>query len=113
VAGPVGLGAADAIQAHGSAYLVGVDTDWTVSAPSYAGITLTSVVKKLDKSVLTAIGAIVSGTFQGGTNTSVLASGEVDIAPFHALDGVVPAKVKSDLTAIRAGIIDGSIKTTP
>jgi basic membrane protein A len=113
VAGPVGLGAADAITTHGNAYLIGVDTDWTVSAPTYAGITLTSVVKKLDKSVLTAIGAIVNGTFKGGANTSVLASGEVDIAPFHALDSVVSDKVKSDLGPIRAGIIAGTIATTP
>jgi basic membrane protein A len=113
VAGPVGLGTADAIVAHGSGYLIGVDTDWTVSAPTYTSITLTSVVKKLDKSVLTAIGAIVNGTFKGGSNTSVLASGEVDIAPFHALDAVVPAQVKVDLADIRAGIISGQIATTP
>jgi basic membrane protein A len=113
VAGPVGLGVGDAIMAHGNAYLIGVDTDWTLSAPTYKSITLTSVVKKLDKSVLTAIGAIVNGTFKGGVNTSVLASGEVDVAPFHDLDAVVPAKVKSDLDAIRAGIVAGTIKTTP
>ncbi|MGH2591993.1 MAG: BMP family ABC transporter substrate-binding protein, partial [Anaerolineae bacterium] len=32
VAGPVGLGAAAAVQDRGNAYLIGVDTDWTVSA---------------------------------------------------------------------------------
>jgi basic membrane protein A len=114
VAGAVGLGAASTILSSGaSAYVIGVDTDWTVSAPSYKSVTLTSVVKKLDKSVLTAIDAVIKGTFRGGPNTSVLASGEVDIAPFHDLDAVVPAKVKTDLDAIRAGIVAGAIHTSP
>jgi basic membrane protein A len=114
VAGAVGFGAAGVVLAHGgSAYVIGVDNDWTVSAPAYASVTLTSVVKKLDKSVLTAVGALVNGTFKGGTNTSLLASGEVDIAPFHQLDSVVPAKVKTDLDTIRAGIVSGAIATSP
>jgi basic membrane protein A len=114
VAGAVGLGAARAILSRGTtAYVIGVDSDWTESAPDYKSVTLTSVVKKLDKSVLTAIDALIKGSFRGGPNTSVLASGEVDIAPFHDLDSVVPAKVKTDLETIRAGIVSGTIHTSP
>jgi basic membrane protein A len=114
VAGAVGFGSASMVISRGAAaYVIGVDTDWTVSAPQYKSVMLTSVVKKLDKSVLTAIGAVVAGTFKGGPNTSVLASGEVDIAPFHDLDSAVSAKVKSDLETIRAGIVAGTIQTKP
>ena len=45
VAGPVGLGTATAIQERGDAWIIGVDTDWTVSAEEFADIVLTSVVK--------------------------------------------------------------------
>ena len=37
----VGPGAANAVQTHGNAYLIGVDTDWTVTSPEYADIVLT------------------------------------------------------------------------
>lgn len=35
VAGPVGLGTAAAVQERGNAWIIGVDTDWTVSASQY------------------------------------------------------------------------------
>src|SRR5262249_22743359 len=54
VAGPVGLGAAAAVKAAGNAMLVGVDTDWFVSAPEFQDIVLTSVQKRLDLSVRSA-----------------------------------------------------------
>ena len=45
VAGPVGLGAAAAIKERGNAYIIGVDSDWFLTSPDYADITLTSVMK--------------------------------------------------------------------
>jgi basic membrane protein A and related proteins len=112
VAGRVGFGAGDALIIKGSGYLIGVDTDWTISAAPYKNIVLTSIVKKLDKSVVSAIRAIQEGAFSGGTKTSTLANGEVDIAPFHDLDPLVPARVKADLAVIRTAIIAGKIPTT-
>ena len=47
VAGPVGLGTAEAVATAGNAWVIGVDTDWTVSAENYKDIVLTSVVKKM------------------------------------------------------------------
>jgi basic membrane protein A len=51
VAGPVGLGTAAAVQERGNAYIVGVDTDMSVSAPEFADVILTSVLKNMDVAV--------------------------------------------------------------
>lgn len=113
VAGPVGLGTAAAILERGNAYLIGVDSDWYESAPEYKSIVLTSVLKKLDVSVVEAARAIANGTFSGGTKVATLANDGVGIASFHDLDSIVPQKVKDDLPGIIQGIIDGTIKTKP
>ncbi len=107
-----GYGAADAVRSRG-AYLIGVDTDWTITAPEFAGIVLTSIEKRLDLSVVEAVRTIEDGAFAGGTRIGTLASGEVGLAPFHDLDRLVSAKIKSDLQQIRADIIAGKINTKP
>ena len=113
VADRVGLGAAAAVKEHGNAYLIGVDTDWAVTYPEYADIILTSIMKRLDASVVSAVQAIVDGTFTGGTHTGTLENGGVSIAPFHNLDGLITAQVRADLDQIKADIIAGKIKTKP
>lgn len=113
VAGPVGLGTAAAVQERGGVYIVGVDTDWTVTSPEYTPIVLTSVLKNMDVTTFDAIKAAMDGTFAGGVTVGTLENGGVDIAPFHDLDSMVPSEVKSELETVRAGIIDGSIATSP
>jgi basic membrane protein A len=111
VAGRVGLGTAAAVKEHGNAYLIGVDSDWTVTYPEYADIILTSIMKRLDVSVVSAVKAIRDGTFTGGTHLGTLENGGVSIAPFHNQDGFIPPQVKPDLEQIQADIIAGKIKT--
>lgn len=107
VAGPVGLGTAAAVQERGNAWIIGVDTDWTVSASEYADVVLTSVLKNMDVAVLAQIQAVVDGTFAGGTNYfGTLANGGVGIAGSFA-------DLQAELDAIIAGINDGSIQTAP
>jgi basic membrane protein A len=113
VAGPVGLGTAAAVQQRGNAYIIGVDTDWTVSAAEYAPIILTSVEKRLDLSVQSAVDAVVDGSFAGGLHVSDLANGEIGISPFHELESMVPAEVSGALEQITADIIAGTIATKP
>jgi basic membrane protein A len=110
VAGPVGVGTAEAVLERGG-MLIGVDTDWTVSAPKYADITLTSVEKNMDVAVLEAVKAAKGGTFKGGTYVGTLANNGVDISPFGKFDGQVPQNVKDDLKQIRADLIAGKIWT--
>jgi peptide/nickel transport system substrate-binding protein len=112
VAGPVGLGTAAAVQANPGTMLIGVDTDWCVSAPEYCDVTLTSVMKNMDVAVFTALEQAYNGDFQGGTNfVGTLANEGVQIAPFNEFEDEVPQELKDQLDEVRQGIIDGGIDT--
>ncbi|MDH5605311.1 MAG: BMP family ABC transporter substrate-binding protein [Anaerolineae bacterium] len=109
VAGPVGLGSAAAIQERGGAWIIGVDTDMSVSAPEYADIILTSVLKNMDVAVYAAIENMVNGTFAGGLYVGTLENNGVGIA---GMDGF-SADLQAALQAIIDGIIAGDIQTSP
>ena len=113
VAGPVGLGTLAAVQERGGAYVIWVDTDGTISASEYKDIILTSVLKKLDVSVVQAAQAIEDGSFAGGTHVANLENSGVDIAPFYDLGSMVPSDVQTELDGIRAEIIAGTLATKP
>src|SRR5919109_2474444 len=63
VAGPVGLGSAAYCQESGSCKIVGVDTDWTVSASEYSDVIFTSVLKNIDNAVFDAAQSVADGSF--------------------------------------------------
>ena len=109
VAGPVGLGSAAYCQTSSKCWIIGVDTDWFVSANEYASVILSSVQKKVDVAVFKTIQDVISGTFKGGTVTYALADGGVDLAPFHNFDSQVPQTLKDELTQVRADIISGAV----
>ena len=109
VAGPVGLGSAAAIKERGNAYLIGVDSDWVLTSPEYAGITLTSVMKLMDSTTFQVIQSVVDGTFKGGNVVGTLENKGVDIAPFHNLDSIVPAELKAEIEQLKADIIAGKV----
>lgn len=54
----VGWGAGAEVQAQGDAWLIGVDNDWAKVFPEFAGITLTSIEKRFDVSIVQASRAI-------------------------------------------------------
>lgn len=113
VAGPVGLGTARAAQESDNVYIVGVDTDWTVSSPEYADITLTSVLKNMDVAVFEAIEFVVEGTFQGGLFVGTLENDGVGLAPYHELESMVPADLQTEVDEIRQAIIAGELSASP
>ena len=113
VAGPVGLGTAAAVQERGGGYIIGVDTDWTVTSPEYSAITLTSVLKHMDVTTLNAVKSVLDGTFTGGVTVGTLTNGGVGLAEFHALDSMVSAELKAELEQVKADIVAGTIKTKP
>ncbi|MBC7236281.1 MAG: extracellular solute-binding protein, partial [Chloroflexi bacterium] len=110
VAGPVGLGTAEAVKERGR-MLIGVDTDWYVSAPAYKDILLTSVLKNMDVAVFEAIKQAQEGTFKGGTYLGTLANNGVGLAPFHEFEDDVPAELKQELETLRQDIIADKIWT--
>ena len=112
VAGPVGLGSAQAVQEHGNAWVIGVDTDWTISAAQYKDVVLTSVMKNMDVAVYDTIKLVMDPNFKGfnGENyVGTLANNGVGIAPVAA--GAVPADVLKEIETLKQGIIDGKIDT--
>ncbi len=113
VAGPVGLGTAAAAQERGDVYIIGVDADWFVINSQYGDVTLTSVLKNMDVTTFSAIEAALNGTFEGGVTVGTLENGGVGLAPFHDLDSMVSSELKAELETVRAGIIDGSIQSSP
>jgi len=113
VAGPVGLGTAAAVKERGNAYVIGVDSDWFLTSPDYADVLLTSVLKNMDITTLQSIEAVLDGSFKGGTVTGTLENGGVGLAPFHNLESVVPADLKTELETVKADILAGNVKTRP
>lgn len=109
----VGWGAGAEVQNHGNAWLIGVDTDWSVSMPEFADIVLTSIEKRFDVSVINAAKAISDGTFDGGIHLGTLETGEVDISPFHNLGWLISSEFNKEIENIRADIIAGRIRTKP
>lgn len=112
VAGPVGLGSAEAVREAGTASMIWVDTDGCVSAPDICDLLLTSVMKNMDKAVFDTIEAAVNDTFQGGLYVGTLENEGVGIAPYHDFDGAIPDELKTMIEDVRAGIIDGSISVS-
>ena len=108
VAGPVGLGSAAACQERGT-MLIGVDTDWYVSAPEFKEIYLTSILKNMDVAVFDAIKAVRDGTFAGGVYLGTLANDGVGISSFHAFDSAVSADLKAEIEQAKADLIAGAI----
>ena len=109
VAGPVGLGAAAAIKERGNAYLIGVDSDWALTSPEYADITLTSVMKLMDATTMQVIQSVIDGSFTGGDVVGTLANGGVAIAPYHDLESLVPAELTAEIEQLKADIISGTV----
>jgi basic membrane protein A and related proteins len=113
VAGPVGLGTAAAAMERGGVMIIGVDSDWYVVNPQYGAITLTSVLKNMDKTTFNVVKDVIDGKFAGGLTVGTLENGGVGLAPFHFLDPVVTEEMKAELEQVKAGVIGGTIKTSP
>jgi basic membrane protein A len=113
VAGPAGFGAAEAALKAGNVYVVGVDTDWVVTAPEYSAIVLTSVLKQLDVSVFQAAEAVQLGTFEGGVHVGTLANGEVGLATLTDSQNRLPDFVQNELIGLEADIAYGLVATKP
>jgi basic membrane protein A len=112
VAGPVGLGAAAAVQnaKDQGVMLIGVDTDQYESAPEYGDVTLTSILKRIDNAVHAAIDLGVDEQFEGGVYVGTLANEGVGLAPFHDFEDDVPQELKTEIDTLREAIVSGEVK---
>lgn len=92
--------------AQAGAYAIGVDTDQYLTLPEAAPRMLSSAMKLIVPGVFEQLKAVKDGTFVSGNVV-----GDAGFAPYHDLDGEVPAEVKAEMDKINAGLLDGSIKT--
>lgn len=101
------------LKAHESGVVgVGVDVDQYYSFPEVSDILLSSAMKGLNNAIYAVVKLFVENNFiGGGIYTGNLANEGVDIAPFHDFDNQIPDSIKTEIEAIKQGIIDGSIST--
>jgi basic membrane protein A len=112
-AGGVGFGTAMLAKEHGGVQIIGVDTDWYLTAPDFKDVILTSVIKRIDVLTFNIIRATLEGDFRGGEVMGNLENNGVGLAPFHELEELVSPDLKAELEEVRAQIINGALKTSP
>ena len=113
ISGFAAIGTADVAQQHDNVYIIGTDSDWTITNPDYADITLTSIEKRWNISVLSALDAMNKGEFEGGTHLGTVATGDLGLSPFYGFDAVISEDVAGGLKNVETGIITGRIQTRP
>ncbi|KAF0109247.1 MAG: membrane protein [Anaerolineaceae bacterium] len=92
-------------------YAIGVDTDQYYTLPEAAPKLLSSAMKLITPGVA---GLIVAAKDAQGGGAAFPAGNYMGLggyAPYHDLDSVVPADVKTRMEEINAGLLDGTILT--
>ena len=119
VAGPVGQGAMAAVKDNPSSLdpapmFIGVDVDQFVSVPGFEDIMLSSELKNISNAVFdaikTAMGLNGANAWPETLYVGTLANDGVGMAPFHNFDDKVPQALKDEIDALKAALIDGSVK---
>ena len=105
VANQAGNGALIACAERG-VYCMGNSYDQNSIAPEYV---LTSTIYNMDQVMITAVSSILDGTFTGGVYNLGMDKKVVEIAPYHALEDVIPAQLKEKISDTIEDIIDGSL----
>lgn len=110
VGGPIYKSAAEAIRDSGGAIaLMGVDADVFETDPSVADLLLVSIRKGMDVAVYDTVMEAAEGNFDTAPFVGVLENDGVSLSEFHEFEDKVDPALADELTAIREGIIDGSI----
>ncbi len=112
VGGLIGSPGFDVARERGG-YGIWVDVDGYNLLPEARDVLLTSVMKNMDNSVFDVIQGAMEGSFQGcGVYVGDLANGGVGIAPFHDVEGAVPADLAAEVEQLRQDIVNGVITDT-
>ncbi len=91
VANQAGNGALIAASENGI-YCCGNSYDQNSIAPDFV---LSSTVYNMDQVMLTAVSAILDGTFEGGVYNLGMDKNVVEIASYHSLESVIPDELKA------------------
>ncbi len=113
VGGPIYQGALTAIaDSKKDVTLVGVDADFFETDPTTQDVIFTSILKNMKTSTMEAVVAAGEDKFDAASYVGTLENGGVGLASFHNFEDKISDTLQSELDAIKAGIIDGSIKVT-
>ncbi len=108
VAGPVGQGAAAAVEGKPGAKIIWVDSDGFEST-EYGSIILTSVMKEIGQAVFDSIREASEGEFTNEPYVGTLENEGVGIAPFHDFEDAVPQEVKDRVAELQLQIVSGEL----
>ncbi|HUG33530.1 MAG TPA: BMP family ABC transporter substrate-binding protein, partial [Anaerolineales bacterium] len=92
--------------AQAGAYAIGVDTDQYLTLPEAAPRMLSSAMKLIVPGVFDLIKTSQDGAFVSGN-----VFGDAGYAPYHDLDGEVPAEVKAAMEQLNADLLSGAVTT--
>lgn len=106
VAGSTGIGAIEACKERG-VYAIGVDNDQDYIAK---GTVITSMMKRIDTAVYTAIELAAKGELEPGILEFNIANGGIDTSEFKYTRDKLPADALEKLAQIKKDIISGKIK---
>jgi basic membrane protein A len=110
VGGPIGGGTFAAIDESGAeAVGLGVDVDWTESAPDFTPWLLTSIIKRIDNSVFQAVERGLNDEAPQAAFLSNLENEGVGIAPFHDYEDEISQEVKDAIAEMQEMIIAGDL----
>lgn len=113
VGGPIYQGALTAIEDSGKdVALIGVDADFYETDPSTRDVVFTSILKNMKQSTYEAVLAAGNDEFNAESYVGTLENDGVGLAPFHNFESKISDSLQSELDAVEAGIIDGSIEVT-
>ncbi|GAA2171629.1 BMP family ABC transporter substrate-binding protein [Agrococcus versicolor] len=116
VGGPIFLSAGEAIRTAQSENpdvrygMIGVDADLSQTAPEYADLFVTSVLKGMDAGVEAVVLADAAGEFSSDPYVGTLENDGVGIAGFNEWEDQVPEGLADELETIRTAIIAGDIE---
>ena len=112
VAGPVGAGTVASAKEGEGRYVVWVDADGyetNSSDPDAQAVILTSVMKEMSVAVEDVITGASGDEFDATPYVGTLENEGVGLAPYHDLEGEVPAELQEEVEALRQDIIDGKV----
>lgn len=107
-AGGTGRGVFEAVQQQGK-LAIGVDADQSLTAPDYADVILTSMMKRVDVAVYDVIKSVVDATYQGGFREYGLQEDGVGYA-VNDHNRSMMEDITAQLDELKQKIIDGEIQ---
>ncbi|TYL39334.1 BMP family ABC transporter substrate-binding protein [Natronococcus pandeyae] len=109
-AGRTGIGVFQAAESEGR-FAIGVDDDQSVSQEDYADVILSSMVKRVDEAVFTAIESVIDDAFEGGEVEELgLEDDAVENVYGESIGDEIPDEITEEVESTRQQIIDGEIE---